>query len=357
MGFVKTYYALASAGDALLTIQASKGVFRSTNGGATWSQAVNGIPGVVDSPLVGGRTWNGTDVVGALDGTAFAVSDGRLYRSRDGGASWVEVGEGILQSPNPFVPSVIQPSARKVELLGDRVFVSTGDSNPRFFEGTALGESWTELPVIVGNSGNASILAQSFAAHNGALYFAGDKGIHRLDLATDVRTRLQPVVRTAPAGPFGVNVGGTVQIAATARGTAPFTYEWLLNGITLAGQTAAELNFTATATNLAGALSLVVGNAAGKVTNALGQLSVAPVGVGGIDYGFKLVNSANSILDILPVAATVNTFAFGPEGSIFFGEGSIRRRKPTPVSARFSPMARWTVRSLRPDPVPARRPV
>ncbi len=321
VGFVKTYYALASAGDALLTIQASKGVFRSTNGGATWSQAVNGIPGVVDSPLVGGRTWNGTDVVGALDGTAFAVSDGRLYRSRDGGASWVEVGEGILQSPNPFVPSVIQPSARKVELLGDRVFVSTGDSNPRFFEGTALGESWTELPVIVGNSGNASILAQSFAAHNGALYFAGDKGIHRLDLATDVRTSLLPVVRTAPAGPFGVNVGGSVQIAATARGTAPFTYEWLLNGIPLAGQTAAELNFTATATNLTGALSLVVGNAAGKVTNALGQLSVAPVGVGGIDYGFKLVNSANSILDIVPVAATVNTFAFGPEGSIFFGGG------------------------------------
>lgn len=81
----KVYYAVASAGNALLTIQASKGVFRSTDGGATWNQAVDGIPGVVDSPLVGGRTWNGSDVVGLPDGTAFAVSDGRLYRSRDAG--------------------------------------------------------------------------------------------------------------------------------------------------------------------------------------------------------------------------------------------------------------------------------
>jgi hypothetical protein len=141
VNFAKTYYAVASAGDALLTATAVRGVFRSTDGGATWAQAVNGIPGVVDSPLVGGRSWSGTDVVGAADGTAFAVSDGRLYRSRDGGASWTEVGVGILQSPNPFVPSVIQPSARKVEIMGDRVFVSTSDGNPRFFEGTALGES------------------------------------------------------------------------------------------------------------------------------------------------------------------------------------------------------------------------
>ena len=158
----KVYYAVASAGEALLTIQPYRGVFRSTDGGTNWTESINGIPGVVDSPIVGGRTWNGTDVTGLPDGTAFAVSDGRLYRSRNGGASWTEVGSGILQSPNPFVPSVVQPSARKVEVLGDRVFVTTTDTNPRFFEGTALGDSWTELPRIEGNNTTASILAQSF---------------------------------------------------------------------------------------------------------------------------------------------------------------------------------------------------
>ncbi len=334
VNFVKTYYAVASAGDALLTATAVRGVFRSTDGGATWAQAVNGIPGVVDSPLVGGRSWSGTDVVGAPDGTAFAVVDSRLYRSRDGGASWTEVGVGILQGPNPFVPSVIQPNARKVELLGDRVFVSTTDGNPRFFEGTALGESWTELPRVDGNAANGSILAQSFYAHNGALYFAGDKGIHRLDLATVVRTNIAPIVSVSGTGPFGINVGGTLQVAATAQGSAPFTFKWLLNGAPIAGQTAAALNFTASSTNESGELRVVVSNAAGSATNVLGQLSVAPVGPGFIDYGFKLVNTANSLLDIVPLPVTLNTFAFGPDGSVFFGgemysskEGYTRLRK------------------------------
>ena len=314
----KTYYAIASAGDALLTIQAAKGVFRSTDGGVTWAQAVNGIPGVADSPLVGGRTWSGSDVVGAPDGTAFAVSDGRLYRSRDGGASWTEVGEGILQSPHPFVPSIIQPSARKVELLGDRVYVSSADGNPRFWEGTLLDDSWTELPVIPGNNGNGSILAQSFAAHNGALYFAGSSGIHRLELATAVRTNLLPIVTTSTIGPFGINVGGTLHLATTVRGTAPFNYQWRLNGVPVAGQTGPELSFGAVSTNQSGTLSVVVSNAAGSVTNVPGALSVAPTGPGYIDYGFPLVNTTNSLLDIIPLPVTVNTFAFGPDGSVYF---------------------------------------
>ncbi len=308
VNFAKTYYAVASAGDALLTATAVRGVFRSADSGATWAQAVNGIPGVVDSPLVGGRSWNATDVLGAPDGTAFAISDSRLYRSRDGGATWTEVGMGVLQGPNPFVPSVIQPNARKVELLGDRVFVSTSDGNPRFFEGTVTGDSWTELPRIEGNAANGSILAQSFYSHNGALYFAGDKGIHRLDLATVIRTNIAPMVTTTPAGPFGVNVGSTLRLAATARGTAPFTYEWRLNGSPLAGQTAAALNLTATDTNQTGALTLVVRNAAGTVTNQVGQLTVVPTGPGFVDYSFRPQTSG-----------TVTAFAIAPDGGVFYG--------------------------------------
>ncbi len=308
VGFAKTYYAVASAGNALLTIQASKGVFRSTDGGATWSQAVSGIPGVVDSPLVGGRSWNGTDVVGAADGTAFAVSDARLYRSRDGGATWTEVGAGIFQSPNPFVPSIIQPSVRKAKLMGDRVYVTTSEANPRFFEGTALGDSWTELPRLENNPSGANILSQSFYAHNGALYFAGDKGIHRLDLSTAVRTNLLPIVTTAPAGPFGVNVGGTLRIAATAAGTAPFTFEWRLKGELIPGQTGADLAFAASSTNESGTLTLVVRNAAGAVTNTVGQVTVAPNGPGAVDYAFRPQG-----------AGRVTALAVGPDGSVHYG--------------------------------------
>lgn len=315
VNFAKTYYAVASAGDALLTATAVRGVFRSTDGGATWSQAVNGIPGVVDSPLVGGRSWGGTDVVGTPDGTAFAISDSRLYRSRDGGASWEEVGAGVLQSPNPFAPTVIQPSARKVELLGDRVYVSTSDGNPRFFEGAVTGDSWTELPRIEGNAANGSILAQSFYAHNGALYFAGDKGIHRLDLAAAVRTNIAPVVTVTPTPPpfqtvarLYANVGGTAKATALARGTAPFTYEWRLNDTPIAGQTSPTLNFSPTSTNQSGTLSVVVSNAGGRTTNTIGPLVVAPGGPGQPDFSFRPQS-----------VGAITAFAIAPDGGIFYG--------------------------------------
>jgi uncharacterized delta-60 repeat protein len=314
VGFAKTYYAIASAGDALLTVEATRGVFRSIDGGSTWVQSVTGIPGVANSPLLGGWTWNGVDVAGQADGTAFAVVDSRVFRSRDGGATWAEVGAGLIMGPNPFVPSVIQPTARKVEVLGDRVYVTTTDGNPRFLEGTARGDSWTELPRIAVGGEVASILGQSFAAHNGALYAVGSNGIHRLDLSSAVRTPLAPLVTTTLAGPFGVNVGGILRAAVSVQGTAPFTFEWRVNGQPIAGQTSSQLTFTATHPDQSGPVTVVVGNAAGSVTHAVGALMVAPIAAGAVDYAFRPVVSGNGI-----GAATVSTFAFGPDGSVFVG--------------------------------------
>ncbi len=309
VGFVKTYYAIASAGNALLTVEGIRGVLRSTDGGVTWAQSVNGIPGVANSPLVGGRTWTGHDVVGSSDGTAFAVVDSRLFRSRDAGASWVEVADGLIVSPNPFVPSVIQPAVRKVEILGDRVFVTTTDGNPRFFEGTESGESWSELPRIALGGETASILAQSFFAYNGALYAAGSNGVHRLDLGTTDRTPIAPRVTTSPAGPYGLNLGSTLRIGSTVRGTAPFTYEWRLNDQAIVGQTASVLEFAPSTVESSGQLSLVVRNAAGAVTNTLGLLTVAPATPGAIDYAFRPQT---------PIGAGVTAIAFGPDGSVYF---------------------------------------
>jgi uncharacterized delta-60 repeat protein len=313
VGFTKTYYAIASSGNALLVAEPYRGVFRSTDGGATWSQAVNGIPGVVNSQLVGGRSWAGTDVVGSADGTAYAVVDNKAYRSRDGGASWVEIGSGVLFGQNPFVPSVTTPIARKVEMIGDRVYIYSTGTNPRFFEGTAYGDSWTELPQVPGGAESLGVLGQSFAAHNGALYFSATNGIHRLDIASAVRTNLPPLVTTTPSAPFYANVGGTVRAEAWAQGTAPFTYEWRLDGTAIAGQTASNLVFNPGSTNQSGTLSVVISNVAGRVTNTLGQLTVGPVGPGRIDYAFR-PQTPGAIGN-----ATVTTFAIAGDGSVVYG--------------------------------------
>lgn len=311
VGFTKTYYAVAAGGGALLTVESTRGVFRSTDGGGTWNQAVQGMPGVANSPLFGGRTWSGTDVVGTPDGTAYAAVDNQLFRTANGGQSWTPVAAGILLSPNPFAPTIIQPNVRKVETLGDRVYVSSNDGNPRFFEGAAVGtdaESWTELPRIVDNADNANILAESFAAHNGALYFTGKKGLYRLDLATSVRTPIRPVVTVSPSAPLVANVGSSIRATARATGTAPFTYEWRLNGAAIPGQTAAELNWPAVSTNQTGTLSLVVQNLAGAVTNQIGAVSVAPIAPGAPDYSFRPQVTGTA----------VGAFAQDRDGSIYF---------------------------------------
>ncbi len=292
----KTYYAVASAGDALLTVEPFRGVFRSIDGGASWSQAVNGMAGVLNSPLVGGTTWSGTDVTGAPDGTAFAAVDNNLYRSRDGGATWTQTGAGLFL-------------ARKVEMLGDRVFVAAADS--RFFEGASLGESWSELPQIPGGSGSANILSQSFATYNGALYFAGTNGIYRLDLASATRKPIAPLVTINPPGAYFVNIGSPLSVTAKAAGTAPFTYEWRLKGNVIG--TEAALAFSPSATNQAGDLVLVVSNAGGATTNTAGKLTIADSAPGQPDYSFRpqLLAALSSI--------TINAFAFDADGSVFYG--------------------------------------
>lgn len=324
VGIAKTYYALADAGSALLTVQAHQGVFRTTDGGANWSQAVNGISGVPDSILVGGRSWNGSDVVARPDGTAFAVVDGITYRSLDAGASWTPIGFTVIRSPNPFVPSVIQASARKVEIAGNRVYVATSDSNPRFFEGELAGDSWVELPQIADNADNGSLLRQSFYAHNGALYFAGSKGVHRLDLATAPRTPLAPVVQAPPTRPYGVNVGSPLQATVSVGGTAPFTYEWRIGGQPLPGQTASLLDWTPSSQSQEGELSVVVRNAAGSATATLGFVSISTKAPGSIDYSFQpVVNSGG-------ISLAVSSFAFDLDGSVWVGRSAAPATDGTP---------------------------
>jgi uncharacterized delta-60 repeat protein len=305
VGIAKVYNAVASAGDALLTVQGVRGVFRSADGGTNWTQSVAGIPGVANSPLVGGTTWGATDVHGSPDGIAFAVSDSRVFRSLDSGLSWTEVGGGVIQGPNPFVPSVIQPTAHKVERLGDRIYVATVDA--RFFEGDRLGEDWVELPRIPVGGQQPDIRSQSFYAHNGALYAAGTNGIHRLELGTAVRTPILPAVRVETSAPYVANIGGTIDASVKVAGTPPYSYEWQLDGTAIVGQTSARFAWPATGTNQNGTLSLVVRNAAGSATNTLGRLAVAPVGPGFPDYSFRPV----------PSSQPVTAIAFDSDGSVF----------------------------------------
>jgi hypothetical protein len=83
-----------------------------------------------------------------------------------------------------------------------------------------------------------------------------------------------PVIGSSPASQ-SVNVGSTVNFTVTtASGTAPFTYQWQTNGVTVgnggivSGATTSTLTLTGVTTNYALNYTVVVTNPAGSVTSS-----------------------------------------------------------------------------------------
>src|SRR4029077_19458863 len=73
-----------------------------------------------------------------------------------------------------------------------------------------------------------------------------------------------------------VTAGQTATFSVVAGGTAPLSYQWQKNGVSIAGATAASYTTPATATSDSGStFRVVVNNTAGAVTSAGGTLTVS----------------------------------------------------------------------------------
>jgi uncharacterized repeat protein (TIGR01451 family) len=71
-----------------------------------------------------------------------------------------------------------------------------------------------------------------------------------------------------------VLVGNAINFQATATGSAPLSYQWLLSGAVLPGATTSSLTLNNVQTNQAGAYSLRVTNSVGSITSSVAQLTV-----------------------------------------------------------------------------------
>jgi hypothetical protein len=182
---------------------------------------------------------------------------------------------------------------------------------------------------------------------------------------------LPPTITTPPAS-VALNPGATANLSAVVAGTAPFTYQWLKNGLPLtdggkiSGSLTSALTIVNVTSNDAGIYSLAVTNAAGGIVSAGASLSVVPAnggGGGGGDGGNDNLRKSNvtarpvtiSITQILrATSGTVTLDCSGANGSNYIMQASADLRNWSAISTNTADAAgQWQVN----DPAAAEQPI
>ena len=113
-----------------------------------------------------------------------------------------------------------------------------------------------------------------------------------------VGTSFSDVISSEPVPPFITSMtpgqtvarGSNFVFIATATGTAPLHYQWLFNGVSVAGATNASYSLTNLALVQQGDYQLVVSNSAGAVTSAPAMLNVSFTLRSATNVSFTLLN-------------------------------------------------------------------
>ena len=127
-----------------------------------------------------------------------------------------------------------------------------------------------------------------------------------------------PVITTQPISAV-VKVGQPRSLSVTNSGTGPFGYQWLKDGVILAGQTNSTLSYTSFAFTNSGSYSVVITNALGMAISIPASLSVTNAALlawGSNGYG-QLGNGTNGpeVYTSLPITVASNVVAMARGGN------------------------------------------
>ena len=121
-----------------------------------------------------------------------------------------------------------------------------------------------------------------------------------------------PAITTQPSSQT-VSVGANVTFTVAATGTAPLSYQWMLNSANISGATTATLTRSSVTTANAGSYTVRVSNSAGSVTSAAATLTVntvvtasaGTIVLGWNNLGMHCMDSDYSVFTILPPYNTI----------------------------------------------------
>jgi hypothetical protein len=159
-----------------------------------------------------------------------------------------------------------------------------------------------------------------------------------------------PVITIQPSSQT-VTVPNSAVFSAAATGTAPMSYQWMRNGLSISGANGSSYVTAATSTADNGvAFSVMISNAAGSAASASATLSVAPAtsillnpNVSNLNFGnvnvsssgsqnVTLTNAGNSNVTISQVMVSGAGFNAGGAAGLILSPG-----QTTVVNATFTP--------------------
>ena len=241
-----TFSVVATTGGGTLTYQWSKGGV--AIGGATSSSYT------ITSAVLGSA---GTYTVTVSNSAGSVTSSGAVLTVNAGVTAPTITTQPATQTVNPAANVTFS------------VVATTGGGTLAYQwskDGVALGgatsSSYTITGVTAGNAGTYTV-----AVSNSAGSVTSSGAVLTVNAA--------PTLTTQPRGTIAAS-GANVSFTVAATGTAPFTYQWRLNGANIGGATSATLSLTGVTTNDSGLYSVVVGNVVGNTTSGNAILAVRP---------------------------------------------------------------------------------
>ncbi|MCX6954467.1 MAG: hypothetical protein NTV51_20125 [Verrucomicrobia bacterium] len=181
-----------------------------------------------------------------------------------------------LKRPAP-APVIATPPPAVTAVAG------TGTTFSPVVDGSGVTYVWQKDGTTIAGATSATLTLSSVTFTDAGAYTvtvtnSGGSVTSTPAVLTVVAPAVAPTI-SASAGPANATVvaGAKSVLSVTPAGSAPFAYQWLRNGVALAGATSATLTLDTTLVTDAGAYSVTVSNSAGSVTSPAATLAVTPI--------------------------------------------------------------------------------
>ncbi len=163
-------------------LYAGDGIFKSTNGGISWTQLPSTVSGTVQWDQPFDFVWNvATDPSNAAQDEVYAAVFGGIYRSSDGGSSWIRVLGGFSNVASRYTDVAVTSTGVVYAMLSERTNDPTASSSSRGVWRSTDGITWTNITPTGWPTSYSRIAIGIAPSNENIVYFVGETpgaGLH-----------------------------------------------------------------------------------------------------------------------------------------------------------------------------------